>query len=330
MSFSRRLFVHSTMGAALAAAAALPVQAQTTWPSARNITIIVPFSAGGSLDATTRLVAQRLAERLGQGVVVENVTGAGGGIGFQKALQAAPDGYTFLMAGDSPLAPGQEASATPYKFDVLKDLVPVALVNTAPMVLVAHPSVSAQSLAELVAVARKQPGRLNYATSGIGTIPHLATEMIKRQAQVHMVHIPYRGASQIANDVAGHQVDLAMLVSASAVPHIQSKAVKALAVTGDARLAILRDVPTVAETPGFKGFNVVSWAGLYAPAKTPPAIVQQMNRAVDEVLKMEAVRGKLADSGVVARGGAPSAFVSFIEQDRAQTMRLLKVTSLKE
>ncbi|MGH6627893.1 MAG: Bug family tripartite tricarboxylate transporter substrate binding protein [Burkholderiaceae bacterium] len=329
MPLNRRLFVHSMVGGALAAVAVGPVQAQTPWTNARSITIIVPYSAGGSLDATTRLVAQRLAERLGQAVVVENVTGAGGAIGFQKALQATPDGYTLLMAGDSPFAPGQEASATPYKYDVLKDLVPVALVNTAPMVLVAHPSVPAQNLNELIALARRQPGRLNYATSGIGTIPHLATEMIKHQAQVHMVHIPYRGASQIANDVAGHQVDLAMLVSASAAPHIQSKTVKALAVTGDGRLAILRDVPAVAETPGFKGFNVVSWAGLYAPAKTPAAIVQQLNQAVDEVLKMEAVRGKLAESGVVARGGPPSAFVSFIEQDRAQTLRVLKSISLK-
>lgn len=329
MPLDRRLFVHSMMGGALAAVTMGPVHAQAAWPNARSITIIVPFGAGGSLDATTRLVAQRLAERLGQAVVVENVTGAGGAIGFQKALQAAPDGYTLLMAGDSPFTPGQEAGATPYKYDVLKELVPVALVNTAPMVLVAHPSVPAQDLNELIALARREPGRLNYATSGIGTIPHLATEMIKRQAQVHMVHIPYRGASQIANDVAGHQVDLAMLVSASAAPHVQSKAVKALAVTGEGRLAGLRDVPAVAESPGFKGFNVVSWAGLYAPAKTPAPIVQHLNQVVDEVLKTEAVRGKLAESGLIARGGPSSAFVSFIEQDRAQTLRVLKTISLK-
>lgn len=329
MALNRRYFVQSVMGAALASASLGAVHAQTAWPAARSITIIVPYSAGGSLDTTTRLVAQRLSERLGQSVVVENVTGAGGAIGFQKALQAAPDGYTLLMAGDSPFVPGQETSATPYKYDVLKELVPVVLVNTAPMVLVAHPSVPANNLNELIALARKQPGRLNYATSGIGTIPHLATEMVKQQAQVHMVHIPYRGASQIANDVAGHQVDLAMLISASAAPHVQSKTLKALAVTGDARLAILRDVPTVAETPGFKGFNVVSWAGLYAPAKTPAPIVQQLNHAVDEVLKTEAVRSKLAESGVVVRGGPPSAFVSFIERDRAQTLRVLATTSFK-
>ncbi|MCC6250410.1 MAG: tripartite tricarboxylate transporter substrate binding protein [Rubrivivax sp.] len=329
MPLARRSFVGSLMGGAFAAAVP-PARAQGAWPKARSLTIVVPFSAGGSLDTTTRLVAQRLGERLGQVVVVENVTGAAGSIGFQKVMQAAPDGYTLLMAGDSPFVPGQETSATPYKFDVLKELVPVALVNTAPMVLVAHPSVGAKNLDELVDLARRQPGRLNYATSGIGTIPHLATEMIKRQAQVYMVHIPYRGAAQIANDVAGGQLELSMLISASALPHIQSRAVKPLAVTGERRLSILPQVPAVAESRGFKGFNVVSWAGLYAPAGTPAAIVQPLNQALDDVLKMDAVRGKLAETGVVTQGGPPSAFVSFIERDRAQMLRVLKVTSLKQ
>ncbi len=326
----RRPLLTGLVAMALTPWAVGPAQAQPAWPTAKSITILVPFSAGGSLDTTTRLVAQRLSERLGQTVVVENATGAGGGIGFQRALQAVPDGYTFLMAGDSPLTPGQEKSASPYRFDVLNDLVPVVLVNTAPMVLVAHPSVPAQNLDELLALARRQPGRLSYATSGVGTIPHLATEMIKRQAKVHMVHIPYRGAAQIVNDVAGQQVDLAMLISASAAPQVQAKAIKALAVTGDVRLAIMPTVPTVAETPAFRGFNAVSWAGLYAPAKTPVAIVQQLNRAVDEVLKLDAVRNKLADTGVVVRGGPPAAFVSFITQDRARTVEMLKDTSLKE
>ncbi len=305
-------------------------QAQPAWPQARNITILVPFSAGGSLDTTTRLVAQRLSARLGQTVVVENATGGGGTVGFQKAMQAAPDGYTLLMAGDSPFAPEQETSANPYRFNVLKDLVPVALVNTAPMVLVAHPALPAANLGELLALARKQPARLSYGTSGIGTIPHLATEMIKQRARVHIVHIPYRGAAQVANDVAGGQLELAMLISASAAPHIQSRAVKALAVTGDARLPMLPQVPSVAETPGLAGFNMVSWAGLYAPAGTPVAIVAQLNAAVNDVLKSEAVAGRLAESGIIVRGGPSAVFVAFIERDRAQFLPLLKTVSLRE
>ncbi|MEY2954059.1 MAG: hypothetical protein RLZZ401_2146 [Pseudomonadota bacterium] len=305
-------------------------QAQAAWPAGKSLTLIVPYGAGGSLDATTRLVGQRLAERLGQSVTVENVTGAGGALGFAKTLQANPDGYTLLMAGDSPFAPDTVPGTSPYKVDVLKDLIPVTLVNTAPMVLVAHPSVPAGTLGELIALARKQPGRLNYATSGIGTIPHLATEMIKQQAKVHMVHIPYRGGAQIANDVAGHQVDLAMMVAASALPQVRAKTLKALALTGDTRMASLPGVPTVAETPGFKGFNVVSWAGLYAPAKTPLAIVQRLSQELSEVLKMDAVQGKLQESAATARGGPPEAFASFIERDRTQVMRILLTTSLRE
>jgi tripartite-type tricarboxylate transporter receptor subunit TctC len=317
------------LAAGLALVAAPAAHAQGDWP-ARAITLIVPFSAGGSLDGTTRLLAQRLAEKLNQQVVVENVTGAGGSVGFGKALQSKPDGYTFLVAGDSPLNPTAPPGGPYYKHDVLKELQPVVLVNTAPMVLVANPSVPAKNLGELVALARKQPGKLSYATSGIGTLPHLATEMLTQVAQIHMVHIPYRGGAQIANDVAGNQVELAMLIAASAAPFVQAKSLKPIAVTGARRLALLPDVPAATETPGFQGFEVVSWAGIYAPAKTPPEIVARMAREVDAVLKAEAVREKLAQAGALAGGGTPQAFATFIEQDRARITKVLRVTSLRE
>jgi tripartite-type tricarboxylate transporter receptor subunit TctC len=325
--FTRLLSV--VTGALTLLAAGSACAQQPEWP-ARAITLIVPYSAGGSLDATTRLIAQKLAERLHQQVLVENVTGAGGGVGFAKAMQAAPDGSTFLVAGDAPLNPAAPPGGPYYKHDVLKELQPVVLVNTAPMVLVAHPSVPANNLGELVALARKQPGKLSYATSGIGTLPHLATEMIKQVAQFHMVHIPYRGGAQIANDVAGNQVDLAMLIAASAAPFVQSKSLKPIAVTGARRLALLPDVPAAAETPGFKGFDVVSWAGIYAPPKTPPAVIARLNHEVDEVLKSDAVRDKLAQQGALAGGGTPAAFASFIEQDRARIGKVLQVISLRE
>lgn len=318
----------ATLIAITACMMAGPAQAQAAWPTAKPVSIIVPFSAGGSLDATTRLIAQNLAVRLGQSVVVDNATGAGGVVGISKAIAASADGYNLIMAGDSPFLSPVVAGQSPYRFDMLKELIPVVLVNTAPMVLVAHPSVPANNLPELLAYAKKNPGRLNYASSGIGTIPHLATEMIKAKAGVHMVHIPYRGAAQIANDVAGRQVDLALMISASALPHIQSKVVKALAVTGDARLPSLPDVPTVAEATGFKGFNVVSWAGLYAPAKTPAPVVARLAQEITEVLKTDAVRSKLQEQAIVPRGGTPDAFVNFIEKDRAQFTQVLKTVSL--
>lgn len=328
-SVSRRTAARYLLGGAIAPSLCALVHAQAAWPTARSISIIVPFGAGGSLDATTRLIGQRLAEKLGQSVVIDNATGAGGVVGIGKAIAAAADGYNLLMAGDSPFVSPVVAGQSPYRFDMLKDLVPVVLVNTAPMVLVAHPSVPANNLAELLAYAKKNPGRLNYASSGIGTIPHLAMEMVKTKAGVHMVHIPYRGGAQIADDVAGKQVDLAMMISASALPHVQSKVVKAIAVTGDARLASLPDVPTVAEASGFGGFNVVSWAGLYAPAKTPEAVVQRLAQEVSDVLKLEAVRGKLLEQAVVPRGGTPAVFAAFITQDRAQFTRVLQTVSLQ-
>lgn len=316
--------------AALALTATVPaVRAQAAWP-ARAVTLIVPYSAGGSLDGTTRLVAQKLAERLKQQVVVENITGAGGGVGFIKAIGSKPDGYTFLIAGDSPLNPNAPAGGPYYTHDVFKELQPVVLVNTAPMVLVAHPSVPANNLAELVALARRQPGKLSYATSGIGTLPHLATEMLKQQGQIHMVHIPYRGGAQIANDVAGGQVELAMLIAASAAPFLQSKSLKAIAVTSARRLPLLPNVPAASETPGFKGFEVDSWSGIYAPAATPRAIVDRMAQEVDAVLKMPDIRDKLALQGAVAGGGTPATFTSFIEQDRARIVKVLRGISLRD
>ena len=262
-------------------------------------------------------------------MTVENATGAGGGIGIAKAIAAAGDGYTFLMAGDAPLVPGA-AGESSYRYNMLKEVQPVVLVNTAPMVVVANPAVPARNFTELVTYVRQNPGRLNYASSGVGTLPHLAMEMVKRQAKLHVVHIPYRGGAQIANDVAAKQIELAMLISASAVPSVRANLVNALAVTGDSRLPNLPNVPTVAETPGFKGYNVVSWAGLYAPPKTPSELVQRMAQEVTEVLKLDAVRGKLADQSIFAQGGTPAGFASFIERDRAQVIDILKVLSLKE
>ena len=327
MNPSRRQLL--SLAAATGAAGLWPAAAQTAWPRAKPISIIVPFGAGGSLDGTTRLVAQALASRLGQSVTVENATGAGGTVGIQKAIAAAPDGYSFLMAGDAPLVPGGPGQSS-YRFDMLRDMIPVSLVNTAPMVLVAHPSLPANNFAELVPYVRRSPGKLNYASSGVGTLPHLAMEMVKRKAGLHIVHIPYRGGAQIANDVAGNQVELAMLITASAIPFLKSGAIKALAVTGANRIAALPQVPAIGEVAAMRGFNVVSWAGLYAPANTPTDVVQRVSQELAELLKTEAVRGRLAEQSIFAQGSTPAGFAQFITQDRAQVQQILQTLSLKE
>lgn len=321
---SRRQF--STALAFVMSASAI---AQTAWPRAKAVNLLVPFGAGGSLDGTTRVVAQGLSARLGQSVTVENATGGGGTVGMQKAISSANDGYTFLMAGDAPLVPGAPGQSS-YRFDVLRELVPVVLVNTGPMVLIAHPSVPANNFDELVAYLKRNPGRLNYASSGIGTLPHLAFEMVKRRAGLHVVHIPYRGGAQISNDVAGKQVELAMVIGATALGPIRAGTVKALAVTGDTRLATLPQVPAIGESAAFKGYNVVSWAGLYAPARTPAEVVQRMSQEVSEVLKADTVRTRLAEQSIFVQGGTPQAFAQFIERDRAQVLDILKVLSLQE
>jgi tripartite-type tricarboxylate transporter receptor subunit TctC len=316
--------------AALSLAAPGAVQAQAAWPTAKPITIIVPFSAGGSVDAAARLVAQKLSERLKQSVVVENVAGAGGTIGIAKAVNAAPDGYTVVMGADSPIAIARLINPAAVKYDSLKDLAPVGMVNTAPMVLVARPGLPANTLAEVLKLAREQPGKLSYATSGIGTVLHLAMELIKDQAKVFITHVPYRGGAQIVADVAGNQVDLGLLVSVTATPQIQAKKMKGIAVTDDKRLATLPDVPVVAETPGFKGFDMVAWTGLFAPAHTPPAVVERLNRELNEVLKSEEVRTKMQEQGAVGGSGSAAEFARFVQREQELYARIVKSANIKE
>jgi tripartite-type tricarboxylate transporter receptor subunit TctC len=323
--FLRTLLVLAVAGATPAA-----VQAQPAWPSAKPITLIVPFSAGGSVDATARLIGQKLAERLKQSVVVENVTGAGGVIGVAKAVQSAPDGYTLVLGADSPIAIARLVTPATVKYDPLKDLAPVGLVTTAPMVIVARPGLQANTLAEVLELARAQPGKLSYGTSGIGTVLQLAMETLKERAKVDIVHVPYRGGAQIVSDVIGNQLDLAVLVSISAVPHIVAKRVKGIAVTSDKRVASLPDVPTVAETAGLKGFDVVAWTGLFAPAHTPPAIVERLSRELDAVLRSDEMRDKLAEQGAVPGNGSPAAFAGFVEREQERYARIVKAANIHD
>ncbi len=323
-------FLRALLLGVVTGSAAFSSAAQPAWPAAKPITIIVPFSAGGSVDATARLVGQKLGERLKQTVVVENLAGAGGVIGVAKAVQAAPDGYTLVLGADSPIAIARLVTPASVRYDAQKDLTPIGLVTTAPMVIVARPGLAAASLSEVVELARAQPGKLSYGTSGVGTVLQLAMEMIKEQAKVEIIHVPYRGGAQIVSDVIGNQLDLAMLVSISAVSQVQSKRLKAIAVTSDKRVASLPDVPTVAETPGFKGFNVVAWTGLFAPAHTPPAIVERLSRELDAVLRSDEVRDKLAEQGAVPGSGTPAAFATFVAREEERYARIVKAANIHD
>ncbi|NML46675.1 tripartite tricarboxylate transporter substrate binding protein [Ramlibacter sp. G-1-2-2] len=328
------MITRRTALAALAAAlAGSAVQAQPphgNWPTGRPITIIVPFSAGGSVDVVARVVAQKLAERLKTSVVVDNVGGAGGAIGVARAVAAAPDGFTLVMGADSPIAIARLVNPAAVKYDALKDLAPIGLVNTAPMVLVARPGLPVNNLADVIKLAHAQPGTLNYATSGIGTVLHLAMELIKEQSHAFITHVPYRGGAQIVTDVVGNQVDLALLVSVTATPQIQSHKVKAIAVTDDKRLAALPDVPTVAETPGFQGYDMVSWTGLFAPAHTPAPIVERLNHELNEILRSEDVKSRMAEQGAVAGSGSAADFGRFVQREQERYARIVKAANIKE
>lgn len=317
-------------GVALALLLPMAAMAQAEWPGAKPITIIVPFGAGGSVDVTARLVAQKLSERLKQSVVVENVTGAGGAIGVAKAVGAAGDGYTLVMGADSPIAIARFVNPAAVKYDAAKDLAAVGLVNTAPMVLVARPGLPANNLAEVLKLARAQPGKLSYATSGVGTVLQLAMEQVKDQAKVFITHIPYRGGAQIATDVIGNQVDLAMMISISATPHILAGKMKGIALTDDKRLPTLPNVPAMAELPEFKGYDMVSWTGLFAPVKTPAAIVERLNRELNEVLKADDVRARMLEQGAIGGSGSAADFSKFVQREQTRYARIVQLANIKE
>jgi tripartite-type tricarboxylate transporter receptor subunit TctC len=300
------------------------------WPTAKPVTLIVPFTAGGSVDFIARQVATKLGERLNQTVVIENVAGAGGAIGLQKAVNAAPDGYTLVAGPDSAIAIGKLANPAAYRFDPLKDLVPVGMLNTAPMLLVARTDLPIKSYADFVKLAKAEPGKYTYATSGVGTVLHLAMEQLKQRSGIFVTHVPYRGGAQIANDVMGKQVDLAMLVSASSIPHVRAGSLKALGVTGKQRIASLPDVPTFDEMPGLKGYDVLTWTGIFAPKGTPSAIVSKLNDALNDALKDPDVRARLAEQGALPGSGSPEALGSFAQAEFARNQKLVPTLNLKD
>ncbi|HSV60307.1 MAG TPA: tripartite tricarboxylate transporter substrate binding protein [Variovorax sp.] len=304
--------------------------AQAAWPSAKPITLIVPYSAGGSVDVNARLVATKLGERLKQSVVIENVTGAGGAIGVAKAINAAPDGYTLVAGPDSAIAIGKLINPAAFKFDPLKDLAPVGMLNTAPMVLVARPDLGVQNYADFVKLAKASPGKYNYATSGVGTVLQLAMELLKEKSGTYVTHIPYRGGAQIATDVIGNQVDLAMLVSTSAIPHVNGGRLKALGVTSAKRLDALPQVPAFDEMPGLKGYSMVSWTGIFAPAATPAATVKRLNEELNAVLKDPEVRAKLQEQGAVPGSGSPEELGRFVQAEYARNQKIVQAANIKE
>ena len=322
MSTSRRSFV-AVAALATAGFTAPAAFAADAWPAAKPITLIVPFSAGGNVDTTARLIGQKLGERLKQSIVVDNVPGAGGVLGVSKAVKSPADGYTLLMGFDGPISIAQLVNSA-VKYDAEKDLTAVGLVTIAPVVAVARPGLPAHNLNELIALARSKPGSLTYATSGVGTMLHLAMEMLQERAKIKLVHVPYRGGAQITSDVMGGQVDVGMLVTTSATPLVQQKKLEALGVTSAKRIDSIPNVPTFGETAELKGFDLNTWTGLFVPAKTPQAVVTRLATELDAVLKLPEVRKRLEDGGATPGSGTPASFGKFLQKEKAGYAQIVK------
>ncbi|HET9024651.1 MAG TPA: tripartite tricarboxylate transporter substrate binding protein [Burkholderiaceae bacterium] len=320
-----------TAGAMAALLVGLPLHPQTrdaasSYPS-RAVRIIVPFAAGAGPDVRARQLGDKLAEQWGQPVIVENRPGAGGQIGMQQAANAAPDGYTLVMAGQSALAIQPHLVKQP--FDPLKDFVPVAGIGTGAIVLVVNPKVAVASVNELVQVAQRHPGKLNASSWGNATIPHLALELFKRTAAVDIAHVAYKDAAQSIKDLVAGEVQMTFDFLPILGPQIKAGRLKPLAVSGPVRLSALPDVPTFAEAGLSDMATVRGWQGVAAPAGTPPEIVDKLNRAISYAIARPEMRASYLDVGFDPTVSTPREFAEFIREEHSRWGRLIAVANIR-
>jgi tripartite-type tricarboxylate transporter receptor subunit TctC len=288
----------------------------------KPVRLIVPFAPGGGNDAVARTIAQQMSASLGQQIVIDNRSGAGGVVGAELAAKAPPDGYTLFLGGVGSLAVNPNLHAR-LPYDPLKDFAPITLIASAPSVLVVHPSVPARTLAEFTALARANPGKLNYASNGNGSSAQLAAVMYEAFAGVQLMHVPYKGLSPALVDLLSGEVQ-AMFSSIVAIgPHIQSGKLRPLAVTGKKRASPLPGVPTIAES-GYPDYEAGSWYGLLAPAGTPREIVARLQGDAVKALEQPEVRGRLAGEGAEPIGSTPEEFAAYIRSELARMGRLIR------
>jgi tripartite-type tricarboxylate transporter receptor subunit TctC len=305
-------------------ALATTAQAQT-WPT-RPVKIVVPFAAGGPADNYARFLATRLQESLGQSFVVEDKPGAGSLIGTDIVAKSAPDGYTLLLMSNTHTV--NETLIPSKPFVLTRDFTAIAPINYSDLVLVAHPSVRASNLKDLLTQAKERPGKLNYASSGLGTPYHMAGELFKSMSGVYLVHIPYRGSSGARTDVMGGQVDLMFDAVTTMAEQVKAGKVKALATTGTQRSSVLPDVPTVHEA-GVPNYEATIWLGLLAPKGTPKAIVDRLNEAVSKIASQPAVRQEWGRQGATPMVMTPAMFEKYIQDDIAKWARVIKSANIK-
>jgi tripartite-type tricarboxylate transporter receptor subunit TctC len=311
--------------AALSLFAAVPGAGHAQTFPTKPMRIVAPFAPGGGTDFIARQVADRLSQKLGQPVLVENRPGAGGNLGAELALKAPADGYTLLL-----IAGSYTVNASLYKlpFDSGNDISPIIQLSQGPFVVAVNPAVKANSLKEFIALAKSEPGKLSYASAGAGSITHLATELFLDMAKISIVHVPYKGTGPAQTDTIAGNTQLLFGSVATTLPFIKSGRLRALAVTTPRRIPAAAEIPTVAEA-GVPGYEVILWHGLIAPKGVPKAIVEQINHAANDVLKVKDMEERLASDGVSPAGGTPEQFGALIKSDIVRWAKVVKQANVK-
>ena len=323
MKLPRRQVLHLAAGAA-----ALPAVSRLAWAQAyptRPVRLIVPFGPAGASDITARLIGQWLSERLGQQFVIENRPGAGGNIGTEAVVRAAPDGYTLLLCGAF-----SAINATLYdklNFNFVRDIAPVAPIVRFPYIMVVNPSVPAKTLPEFIAYAKANPGKINMASVGIGSTPHINGELFKVMTGTNMVHVPYRGAAAVMTDLLSGQVQLYFGTTASSLEYVRTGKLRALAVTIERRLDALPDIPTVGDfVPGYEASN---WYGIGAPRNTPVEVIEKLNKETNAGLADPKIKARIADLGGSVLTGSPADFGRLIADETEKWGKVVKFVGIK-
>jgi tripartite-type tricarboxylate transporter receptor subunit TctC len=312
---------------AVAAIAAAPgVAAAQAYP-AKPVRIVIPFPPGQATDVIGRVVAQKLGDALGKGFIVDNRPGANGIIGIETVVKAPPDGYTLLITPSGSLVINPSLY-TKLSYEPLRDLAPIALLGLIPLVVVAHPSLPVKSVNDVIKLAKSKPGTLSYASSGPGSAQHLAMEMLKYRTGMDLLHVPYKGSAPAVTDLMAGQVPLMFDTVASSLPIIRDGRIKPIAVGLAKRSVVLPNVPTLDES-GVKGFQVAGWAGFLAPAKTPQAIVQQLNAEVLKILGQPDIRERIVALGMEPASTTPEEFSAFMKSETAKWAQAVKLSGVK-
>lgn len=294
---------------------------------ARAVRMIVPFPPGGPNDILGRVVAQKASESLGQQIIVDNRGGAGGIIGTEAAAKAAPDGYTLLLSGTAALSINPSLHAK-LPYDPVKDFAPISLLATAPSILIVHPALPVKTVKEFIALAKRKPGALNYASAGIGTPPHLAGELFKSTAGINITHVPYKGGGPALTDLLAGQVELYFSGISSAIPLIKDGRVKAIAVTSAKRSSIMPEMPTIAES-GLPGYEVGNWYAILGPAGLPREIVSRVNTEIVKALKSPDTRRRVLELGADPVGSSPEQLAIHMKAEIAKWAKVIKAAGIK-